>query len=328
MHSLLRPYAAVLFVLLSLSWTSERILVGAVVPCTESSGFVRFDGKEAESAIDVLPSATDPLTGHLDLFVRVALDDWAPPSNQVIFGSNKSIIQLLAMSNGSFRFVLKSVDETSFKAKSVPHEFEPGSSHWIRIGFDTMTGEVTFSHSDAKCDEADGVGDWIQLGDPIKSGKRAPVKAFSYFVLGRRKEGDDKYALSSGNIYGVRLTNNDTILTEGVFSSLTGAKNWTLSGGLETISSPDGFSVVPSASPTPRAELPTHSDQPSSSLSQKNNLIVIVTDQQRYDTLQFVQEEKGVAERARIRTPSLDRIAREGGKLSRKARGCQCRYLQ
>lgn len=186
-----------------------------------------------------------------------------------------------------------------------------------------MTGEVTFSHSDAKCDEADGVGDWIQLGDPIKSGKRAPVKAFSYFVLGRRKEGDDKYALSCGNIYGIRLTNNDRIITEGVFSSWSGAKNWTLSGGLEIISSPDGFSmpsVVPSASPT-------YSDQPSSSPSQKNNIIVILTDQQRYDTLQFVQEEKGVTERARIRTPSLNRIAREGGKLSRKARECQCRYL-
>ena len=299
-----------------------------MVPCTESSGFVRFDGKEAESAIDVLPSATDPLMGRLNIFVRVALDDWAPPSNQVIFGSNKSIIQLLAMSNGSFRLVLKSVDGTSFKAKSVPHEFEPGSSHWIRIGLDTMTGEVTFSHSDAKCDEADGVGDWIQLGDPIKSGKRAPVKAFSYFVLGRRKEGDDKYALSCGNIYGIRLTNNDRIITEGVFSSWSGAKNWTLSGGLEIISSPDGFSmpsVVPS-SVVPSAS-PTYSDQPSSSPSQKNNIIVILTDQQRYDTLQFVQEEKGVTERARIRTPSLNRIAREGGKLSRKARECQCRYL-
>ena len=264
MYSLLRPYAAVLFVLLALSWTPEAILVGAAVPCTESSGFVRFDGKEAESAIDVLPSVTDPLNGQLSLFLRVSLEDWTPPSNQPIFGSNKSIIQLLAMSNGSFRFVLKSLDGTSFKAKSAPHEFEPGSSHWIRLEFDTTTGEVTFSHSDANCDEADDVSDWIQLGEPIKSGKRAAVKAFSYFVLGRRKAGDDKYALSSGNIYGVRLTNNDTILTEGVFSSLSGAKNWALSGGLEIISPSGGSmpSVVPSASPT-------HNDQPSSPPSQK-----------------------------------------------------------
>ena len=44
-----------------------------------------------------------------------------------------------------------------------------------------------------------------------------------------------------------------------------------------------------------------------------NNLLVILTDQQRYDTLRFVQEERGVPEKARIRTPNLDRIAREGG---------------
>ena len=45
------------------------------------------------------------------------------------------------------------------------------------------------------------------------------------------------------------------------------------------------------------------------------NLLVILTDQQRYDTLRFVQEERGVPEKARIRTPNLDRIAREGGEF-------------
>jgi arylsulfatase A-like enzyme len=43
-----------------------------------------------------------------------------------------------------------------------------------------------------------------------------------------------------------------------------------------------------------------------------NNLLVILTDQQRYDTIRMVQEERGVPEHARIHTPNLDRIAREG----------------
>ena len=43
-----------------------------------------------------------------------------------------------------------------------------------------------------------------------------------------------------------------------------------------------------------------------------NNLIFILTDQQRYDAMQFVQEERGWPERSRISTPNLDRIAREG----------------
>ena len=46
--------------------------------------------------------------------------------------------------------------------------------------------------------------------------------------------------------------------------------------------------------------------------AQRNNLIVILTDQQRYDTIRLVQEERGLPERSRIRTPNLDRIAREG----------------
>mmetsp|Transcript_11183 Transcript_11183/g.23556 ORF Transcript_11183/g.23556 Transcript_11183/m.23556 type:complete len:858 (-) Transcript_11183:609-3182(-) len=44
----------------------------------------------------------------------------------------------------------------------------------------------------------------------------------------------------------------------------------------------------------------------------RNNLIVILTDQQRYDTIRFVQEERGLPEQSRIKTPNLDRIAKEG----------------
>lgn len=44
----------------------------------------------------------------------------------------------------------------------------------------------------------------------------------------------------------------------------------------------------------------------------RNNLIVILTDQQRYDTIRLVQQERGVPEQSRIKTPNLDRIAREG----------------
>ena len=43
-----------------------------------------------------------------------------------------------------------------------------------------------------------------------------------------------------------------------------------------------------------------------------NNLIVILTDQQRYDTIRMVQEERGWPEHSLINTPNLDRIAREG----------------
>ena len=64
------------------------------------------------------------------------------------------------------------------------------------------------------------------------------------------------------------------------------------------LSAPVASAVVTSAAP-PR---------------KNNNLLVILTDQQRYDTLRFVQEERGVPEKARIRTPNLDRIGREGGK--------------
>lgn len=44
----------------------------------------------------------------------------------------------------------------------------------------------------------------------------------------------------------------------------------------------------------------------------RNNLIVILTDQQRYDTIRIVQEERGLPEQSRIKTPNLDRIAKEG----------------
>lgn len=44
----------------------------------------------------------------------------------------------------------------------------------------------------------------------------------------------------------------------------------------------------------------------------ENNLIVILTDQQRYDTIRMVQEERGWPEHSHINTPTLDRIAREG----------------
>lgn len=44
----------------------------------------------------------------------------------------------------------------------------------------------------------------------------------------------------------------------------------------------------------------------------RNNLIVILTDQQRYDTIRLVQEERGLPEQSRIKTPNLDRIAKEG----------------
>jgi len=44
----------------------------------------------------------------------------------------------------------------------------------------------------------------------------------------------------------------------------------------------------------------------------RNNLIVVLTDQQRWNTLRLVQEELGVPEKARINTPNLDRIARQG----------------
>lgn len=44
----------------------------------------------------------------------------------------------------------------------------------------------------------------------------------------------------------------------------------------------------------------------------RNNLILVLTDQQRWNTLRLVQEELGVPEKARINTPNLDRIARQG----------------
>ena len=60
--------------------------------------------------------------------------------------------------------------------------------------------------------------------------------------------------------------------------------------------------------------VPTAIASPVPPRDKHNNLLVVLTDQQRYDTLRFVQEERGVPEKARIRTPNLDRIAREGGK--------------
>lgn len=43
-----------------------------------------------------------------------------------------------------------------------------------------------------------------------------------------------------------------------------------------------------------------------------SNLIVVLTDQQRWNTIRLVQEELGIPEKSRIQTPNLDRIAREG----------------
>ena len=44
----------------------------------------------------------------------------------------------------------------------------------------------------------------------------------------------------------------------------------------------------------------------------KANLVVVLTDQQRWNTIRLVQEEIGVPEKARINTPNLDRIASQG----------------
>ena len=317
MHFSRRMYTTILlFVFFALGVTPETT---DAILCPESNGFIQFHGQEGELAIDNLPSATDPLSGNLSLFVNAALDDWTPPFfNQAIFGSSKAIVQLHAMSNGSLRFVLK-LDENTIKAKSDPHNFEPGSRHWIRINYDTSVGEVVFFHSEANCGDPNGIANWIELGDPVATGGRAPIKSISYFVLGRRKAGDEKYALSNAKIYGVKLAHDGTgALTEGVFSSWSGTNDWKLSGGLEITPS----TYIPTAAPSPNitSPAPTLSSSleeppsPPSSQDKHNNLLVILTDQQRYDTLRFVQEERGVPEKARIRTPNLDRIAREGGK--------------
>lgn len=42
------------------------------------------------------------------------------------------------------------------------------------------------------------------------------------------------------------------------------------------------------------------------------NLLVILADQQRFDTIGAVQAERGVPERSRVRTPNLDRLLGEG----------------
>ena len=306
---------AVFFILAVTPEMTEAIL------CNEPNGFIQFDGKEGELAVDHLTSAADPLSGNLSLFVNAALDDWTPPFANPIFGSSKAIIQLLAMGNGSFRFVLK-LDGITIKAKSDPHNFEPGSRHWIRIDYDASTGEVVFYHSEENCADPNDVVDWIQLGDSVPTGGRAPIKALSYFVLGRRKAGDEKYALSNAKIYGVKLAHdNTTVLTQGVFSSLSGTNDWELGGGLEITPSSNG-PFAPTMAPSLGVPPPTPTSSPSpeeppsppSSSQKNNNLLVILTDQQRYDTLRFVQEERGVPEKARIRTPNLDRIGREGGK--------------
>ena len=317
MRSLRKMHTTMFYVVfLVLALTPET--TEAALLCPDFNGFIQFDGKEGESAINDLPSVTDPLSGNLSLFVNAALDNWTPPfSNQAIFGSSKAIVQLLAMSNGSFRFVLK-LEETTIKAKSDPQNFEPGSRHWIRINYDTSIGAVEFFHSEANCSEPNDITDWIELGDPVATGGTAPIKSISYFVLGRRKAGDEKYALSNAKIYGVKLAHDGTeVLTEGVFFPWSGTNDWELGGGLEITPSSNTPTTapspnIPSPAPTPS---PSIQEPPSPPSSQKkdNNLLVILTDQQRYDTLRFVQEERGVPEKARIRTPNLDRIAREGG---------------
>ena len=318
MRSLRKMHTTMFYVVfLVLAVTHETI--DAAIWCPDFNGFIQFDGKEGESAINHLPFATDPLSGNLSLFVNAALDDWAPPfGNQAIFGSSKAIVQLVAMSNGSFRFVLK-LDGKTIKAKSDPHKFEPGSRHFIRINYGTSIGEVEFFHSEANCSDPNDVTDWIELGDPVATGGTAPIKSISYFVLGRRKAGDEKYVLSNAKIYGVKLAHDGTgVLTEGVFSSWSGTNDWELGGGLEITPS----SNIPTAGPSPNIPSPAPTPSPSiqeppspPTLHKQNNLMVILTDQQRYDTLRFVQEERGVPEKARIRTPNLDRIAREGGEF-------------
>jgi arylsulfatase A-like enzyme len=42
------------------------------------------------------------------------------------------------------------------------------------------------------------------------------------------------------------------------------------------------------------------------------NLLVILTDQQRFDTIRKVQEELGFPSKSRIRTPNLDRLIAQG----------------
>jgi hypothetical protein len=155
-------------------------------------------------------TATNSITGDLDIRVKVALNDWTPAAEVTLFskygGAGQHSWVLNVTTGGNLKFYWSADGTTDLSAtSSVATGIADGVAKWVRVRFDVDNGTGGRDVSFDMCDDYDPLGGnfgaWAQLGSTQTSaGVTSIFNSTAAINIGGAVSGTS--GLWAGKVYG------------------------------------------------------------------------------------------------------------------------------
>ena len=223
--------------------------------------YVLLDGVSG-TYVSTPDSAANSVTGDLTLIAWLAPDDWTPAAYEVIIAKDRNgsasreYFMGLNGPSGDIRF-LASETGAAYNLDAISTAgvgFADGTGHWVRVTYNSVTGDVDFYTSDDSASVSVGAITWTQLGATVSETPTAIFDGINSLEIGSQIGGasslsgkvsravviksTDPTAAASVDFYPQPYLQGDTN-----FTSVTG-ELWTLQGNaIATSPIDDGVKV-------------------------------------------------------------------------------------